>query len=135
MLVQLVYLKENGKVSYPASCTGCNKKCLKNMEEITVKGPGLPTLSITQENWWFCLDEWRKHTGDQTVPDCMILISYGICPASVISEFSYTMFALYNDYRPNRRYVSTKDYYSEPSIVSQGFSVINSEIGELHGDG
>lgn len=138
MLVQLITLKENGRLSLPAGCTSdCNdkaRKCFNRMKSFTVKAPNLPTVTdVTQDTWHFCVDAWRQHTRNTTIPDCIILTTYGICPASVPTAFSYTMMELYQAYRPSRAYANVRDYYAEPSLMVQGFNVIESaraKIGE-----
>ena len=136
MLVQLISLKENGRISLPAGCTSdCDdraRKCFNKMKSFTVKAPGLPTVAdITQETWHHCIDSWRAHTGNNLIPDCIILTTYGVCPASVITEWSYSIMDLYNSYRPSRAYRNVRDYFDEPANMVQAFKVIDSEMGAM----
>lgn len=130
----MLSLKENGKLAHPADCATCDdktRKCFNRMKSFTVKGPGIPTVDVTQDTWHFCVDAWRKQTGNMAVPDIVIITTYGICPVSIGTDFSYTMISLHHNYRPSRAYASVRDYYSEPALMMHGFGVINSETTRM----
>jgi hypothetical protein len=75
------------------------------------------------------LDDYRDKLG-VPVPDYDLILKMGICPISMIDDFSLLLMATHSATGGLQRLNKLEDYFSQPNILIEAFKIISAELGK-----